>query len=129
MIGVTTAIKDDTTDTFLPGTLGNQLTHLMRNRHFPIAGNTLQRFNRRPLHTFLCAGQLGFNLSSRLAPLAGSSLLWLSPFRRPLLRLGPFSPGRSGLSRYLHGCRFRFDLFWFNSFLRWGKVTQNLISR
>src|SRR5258708_20066209 len=117
MIGVTTAIKGDTTDTFLPGTSGNQLTHLMRNRHFPIAGNTLQRFNRRPLHTFLCAGQLGFNLSSRLAPLAGSSLLWLSPFRRSLLRLAPFSPARPALTSSLPGSPFPFHPFCFTTVL------------
>src|SRR5258708_22258906 len=101
MIGVATTIKDDTTDTVLPGTLGDQLTHLACNRYFSIADNTLQRLDRSLLHTFLRAGQLGFDLSSRLATPGGSSLLWRSAFCRGLRCLGPFSPGLCHLRRHL----------------------------
>src|SRR5215471_5136910 len=45
MIGITASIKDDPTDTFVFGTLGNQFTHLTSKRYFPIVRDCVQGFN------------------------------------------------------------------------------------
>ena len=39
MIGITASIKDDITDTFVLGALGNQFTNFTSKRYFPVIGN------------------------------------------------------------------------------------------
>src|SRR6266516_2914931 len=132
MIGVAATIKDDPADTFLLGTLRNQLTHFTSYRYSPIVGDSGQRFNRCLFYAFLRARKFSPDLNNRFAPFAGCSLLWLTALCCCLLCPCSLSFGWGYFSRYLHGGFLRSGLLQFksgSSFTLRHKVAQFLVQR
>src|SRR5439155_10118853 len=102
MIGITASIKDDLTDTFVFGALGNQFTHFTSKRYFPIVGDCIQGLDLRLFCTLHCAWKLSFDLSKWLSPFTSIAFLGLTALCLRFLCFGPFSFGWSHRGRHLY---------------------------